>query len=115
MRNMVKPGDLLEVEETDDGLIPIGSHGVVNGHFRDRRVEVTFNYTTPWLMRGTPYIDASGGPVRMVLLSHITRKRGSRVITFHDLRPKWADPRTAKDIHRRVTIYGVRLSERRRT
>jgi len=63
-----RPGDLVEVEETDDVLIEKGSYGVIVNVQRGM-VVVVFNYYTPY-KKGN-YVTASGGPVREIPLKYL--------------------------------------------
>jgi len=86
-----KPGDLVLVYATDDGLIPVGSYGIIIGEIRakqgqDQTVSVVFNFTCPWLLKAgedVEVINASGGPqrgIRAALLKATKKLRNQQFL-----------------------------------
>lgn len=99
----VKPGDLALVKTTDDVLIKKGSYGVICGK-RGKRVEITFNYYTPFLFKdGT--VTASGGPVRLVKLSQLEPTKKKKNQQFHIAEGL----SFSKSIKKKVKVFNVYL------
>ena len=104
-----RPGDLVEVEETDDVLIEKGSYGVIVNVQRGM-VVVVFNYYTPY-KKGN-YVNASGGPVREIPLKYL--KPTDKVVkqtfwTWKDI----PEPGRAVYFKRKVKVFKVNLKTMR--
>jgi len=112
MKVKPKPGDLVIVKTTDDVLIEPKSYGIIvdteEPYGEKDRVEIVFNFYTPWLFDDGS-VTASGGPVRLVKLSQLKSTRKKRTITFLKADPT---PDRTKTVKKKVKIYEVYLDER---
>ena len=102
-----RPGDVIRVKRTDDSLIRKDSRGVIDKKIKGG-YEATFNFTTPWRVSGK-YVDASGGPVRLVKNSEISGPAKKATIIMHD----GGEPFISKEKEFKVKEFEVRLKTRR--
>lgn len=108
-----KPGDLARVVCSDDTLIKQGSLGVIEGKVSTYKTtyNVTFNPSLPWWDRG--FVEASGGPTRIVKSSDLKYTGESKSQKFH-YNPGLPSAGSAEVLTKKVKIFGVDLCKRRK-
>jgi len=104
-----RPGDLVEVEETDDTLIKRRSYGViisVKGECKGK-VEVVFNFYTPY--DDSEIVNASGGPSRIISIKRLKPTNKTVELTFWRFKDNYPAQDNATYFKRKVRVFKVNL------